>query len=355
MKKRIGLLALALITMVSMLGLTGCGSGDLNPYGDTSKYLKVGKYKGLEAEKISVTVEKSELADAINDALDAAKTTETLKDGDEIKDGDTVNINYVGKVDGKTFDGGSANKKDLVIGSGTFIDGFEEGLVGHTVGEKDIVLDLAFPLDYSTKNLQGKDVEFTVKINSATREVKPEYNVAFVKTQGDYKTTEEYEKAMKKSLYKQKLSEANTQQKQELWAKAAQNTEVKEYPKDMIEKYMECFDAQIDSYAEQNNTTRKTIISQYYGVSTEKELKKLFRVQAKQLVKQEMLIEYIADKEDLSYTDKEAETLQKNLEDQGYDEETVEKATGRNMDQYVHIELLYEKVTDFIQSKAIIK
>ena len=96
-------------------------------------------------------------------------------------------------------------------------------------------------------------------------------------------------------------------------------------------------------------------MSQYYGVSTEKELKKLFRVQAKQLVKQEMLIEYIADKEGLDYTDEEAKTLQSNMESQGYDEATVEQATGRTMDQYVHIELLYEKVTDFIQSKAKIK
>ena len=351
MKKRICIMGICIVTMLSML-LTGC-TGDI-PYSDLdlSQYLKVGKYKGIETEPVSVSVEKSDIADKINEDLDAATTETQLKKGDLVEDGDAVNISYVGKVDGKTFDGGTAKKQDLEIGSGSLIDGFETGLVGHEVGEKNIVLNLAFPLDYKTEELQGKDVVFTVKINSATRNVKPEYNDEFVQSLGDYKTTAEFEKAVKKSLYKEKKEEAVSEQKKGIWSEALSNTKVKKYPKDVVEGYMETFDAQIDYYAEQYSTDRATIMAQYYGAASEASLKKQLKDYARTLVKQEMLIEYIAQKEDITYTDKEAETLQENIEAQGYDEDAVLRETGRDMEAYVHIELLYEKVMDFLLDNA---
>jgi FKBP-type peptidyl-prolyl cis-trans isomerase (trigger factor) len=127
---------------------------------------------------------------------------------------------------------------------------------------------------------------------------------------------------------------------------------VKQYPEDVVKHYMESFDQQIDYYADQQGVDRKDFIGKYYGVSTEKELKKQLKDYAQTLVKQEMLIEYIAEKEGISYTEEEAEKLQKDIEAQGYDNKTVEIETGRTMDQYVHIELLYEKVLDFLQENA---
>jgi FKBP-type peptidyl-prolyl cis-trans isomerase (trigger factor) len=127
---------------------------------------------------------------------------------------------------------------------------------------------------------------------------------------------------------------------------------VKQYPEDVVKHYMESFDQQIDYYADQQGVDRKDFIGKYYGVSTEKELKKQLKDYAQTLVKQEMLIEYIAEKEGISYTEEEAEKLQKDIEAQGYDNKAVEIETGRTMDQYVHIELLYEKVLDFLQENA---
>lgn len=356
MKKRISILALAIITIVSLAGLTGCGEGD-NPYKgmDLSEYVKVGQYKGIEAEKIDASVSKQQMGDAIREAQDAAKTNVDLKKGDEIKDGDVVNIDYVGKVNGKKFDGGSAEGYDLTIGSGTFIEGFEAGLVGHEIGEKGIKLNLAFPLNYQSEDLAGKDVVFTVKVNSGTRTVKPEYNLDFVKSQGDYKTTEEYEKALKEKLYKENKAEAEQDQANAIWSKVLSNTKVKKYPKEIVQHYMDNFDEQMDYVAEQNNTTREAIMEQYYGITSEKVLRKQFRESARLLVKQEMVIEYLADKEGLSYTDDEADKLKASIEQQGYDEERVEQETGRTMEQYVRIELLYEKVQEFLVKEAKIK
>ena len=344
---------ICLSIIISMLLLTACGS-DVNLYEglDLSDYLKVGEYKGVKAEKVEVKVEKSEIGDAIVEALKAATKEVELSKGDEVKTGDTVNIDYVGKVDGKKFEGGSAKGQELSLGSGTYIDGFEEGLVGHKVGEKNIELALAFPPNYSAEELQGKDVIFTVKINSATRDEQPEYNDAFVKTLGDYKNTEEYEKAVEKQIYKTKKEEAEQNQKTEIWSQVLADTKVKQYPEDVVTHYIESFDKQIDYYADKQGIDRQDFIAKYYGVSTEKELKKQLKDYAQTLVKQEMLIEYIAEKEGISYTEEEAEKLQTDIETQGYTDETVEIETGRTMEQYVHIELLYEKVLNYLQNNA---
>ena len=353
---RTGMLVICLIIILSMTGLTACGE-DVNLYKglDLDDYLKVADYKGVKAEKVKVKVEKSELADAILEDINAAAEEVALSKGDEVKDGDAVNIDYVGKVDGKEFDGGTAQGQDLTLGSGTYIDGFEEGLVGHKVGEKGIELNLAFPLNYAAEKLQGKDVVFTVDINSAARYEKPEYNDDFVKTLGDYKNTKEYEKAVEKKLYKQKKEEAENNQRNEIWSKVLGKTKVRKYPEDVVDHYIEAFDELTDYNAEQYGLDRKDYIGQYYGVATEKDLQKQLKDYAQTLVKQEMLVEYIAEKEGISYTDEEAKAFQTNIEAQGYDETSVKRETGRTMAQYIHIELLYEKVLDFLQKNADIK
>lgn len=352
-KKLFTTIGLVLAAAMALTGLTGCGE-DPNPYSELNldDYLKVGEYKGVEVKEIDVTVSKNEIGDEIVAALEAAATDEKVKKGQPVENQDTVNIDYVGRIDGKEFEGGSAEGTDLVLGSGTFIDGFEDGLVGHKVGEKGIKLNLAFPLNYSSEELQGKDVVFTVDINSATRKVQPEYNLEFVKTQGDYESTEEYEDAVEKQLKASKKSEALESQKTEIWSQVLEDTEVKKYPKDMVQHYIDTYSAQIDTIAEEKDYTREEVMEQLYGITSEDVLQKQFKDSARLLVKQEMLIEYIAGKEGITYTDEEAAELKENIESQGYDEEMVEQQTGRTMKQYVHIELLYEKVQDFLLDKA---
>ena len=352
-KKLFTTIGLVLAAAMALTGLTGCGE-DPNPYSELNldDYLEVGKYKGVEVKEIDVTVSKNEIGDEIVAALEAAATDEKVKKGQPVENQDTVNIDYVGRIDGKEFEGGSAEGTDLVLGSGTFIDGFEDGLVGHKVGEKGIKLNLAFPLNYSSEELQGKDVVFTVDINSATRKVQPEYNLEFVKTQGDYESTEEYEDAVEKQLKASKKSEALESQKTEIWSQVLEDTEVKKYPKDMVQHYIDTYSAQIDTIAEEKDYTREEVMEQLYGITSEDVLQKQFKDSARLLVKQEMLIEYIAGKEGITYTDEEASELKENIESQGYDEEMVEGQTGITMKQYVHIELLYEKVQDFLLDKA---
>ncbi len=351
-KKKIGVVGICVITMTSIL-LGGCGSSSQYEGLDFDQYLKAGKYKGLEAEKIKVEITLQDIGNKIKADMDSQKKQVDVKKGEAVEDGDTVNIDYVGLIEGKKFDGGSAKNQSLQLGSGSFIEGFETGLVGHAVGEKDILLNLAFPLNYKTEKLQGKDVEFTVKINSATRNESPEYDKSFAKAMG-YDSTEEYEAAVKENLRAEKKEEANKNQQSELWAQIMKSSKVLKYPEDAVENYVEIFNQQTDDMAEQYGTDRKDVMSQF-GYATEKEYGKYMKQQAQEYVKQDMLVEYIAEKENLSYTDEEAEALTASIEEQGYDDDVMMSEMGKTVEQYVHTALLTQKVLNFVQKNAVIK
>ena len=339
-----------LLCCVALLVLASCGSSMSYEDYDLNEYLKVGEYNGLTVAPYSISVTDDEVQEQIQSNLKAAAKDTKLDKNTAIADGDTVNIDYTGKVDGKKFDGGTAEKQDLTIGSGSFIDGFESGLIGHKKGET-VTLNLTFPEDYSEESLKGKDVTFTVKINSATRSVVPELNEDFVKKNSEYKTVKEYTGAVEKQLYNEKETEAINNQKTTLWSAALDNTEVKKYPEKELNHYMEFNSEQLDQTAKQYGVSREDMLKQY-GLDDEKDFEATNEDSSKLRVKQEMLIQYIADKEKLSYTEEEKEKLIENFEAQGYDADAIEQQTGRTVNDYAHIELLYEKVLDFLLDNA---
>lgn len=340
----------AVVCCIMMLGLAACGSEVSYEDYDLSEYIKVGDYKGLEVADYSVSVTDDEVDAKIQSVLEESATTKDLDKGTAVIDGDSVNIDYTGKVDGKTFDGGSAEGYDLVIGSGTFVDGFESGIVGKKVGD-EFDLNVTFPDDYKEESLQGKEAVFTVKVNSATREEVPEYNLDFVKNTTEYDSLEEYESYIEKNLYDEKEQEAINNQKTTLWSEALENTEVKKYPDRELNHYIEFNSAQMDDMAEAYGMSREELLASY-DFGDEDEFAAVNEDSSKLRVKQEMLIEYIVAKEKLSYTDEEAEELTSQYEEAGYDEETIESQTGRSMKDYIRMELLYQKVQDFLLENA---
>ena len=347
MKKK--LLAIGLCSAM-MLGMTACGSNISYDKYDLSEYITVGEYKGLKVAPYSISVTEDEVDARIQTNLEDAASVQEIEAGTAIEDGDTVNIDYTGKIDGKKFDGGSAEGYDLVIGSGSFIDGFETGIIGKTVGDK-FDLDLTFPSDYQEESLQGKAVVFTVKVNSASREVVPEFTVDFVQNTSDYNTLEEYEQYVEKTIYDEKEQEAIENQKTTLWSDLLEDTEVKKYPEKELNYYIDFNSEQMDSMAELYGMSREDLLASY-DFGDEEEFAAVNEDSSKLRVKQEMLIEYLAQKEGIEYTEKEAEAMKKEYEEAGYDDETVESQTGRTMEEYVHIELLYQKVLEFLLENA---
>ena len=203
-----------------------------------------GKIQGFDAAKsltladyanISVPADEVAATDEEVDA-DIQSTVESHKEAStdaalEIKDGDEVNIDYVGTIDGVEFDGGNSNGEgyDLTIGSGSFIDDFEQQLIGHKPGE-NVSVEVTFPDDYDGEDVAGKDAVFAVTINSIS--VTPELTDAFVAeniTEEGVTTAEEYRNFVKNKFYEQHLKEYLTNY-------IIENTTVKSYPSDYLKK-----------------------------------------------------------------------------------------------------------------------
>ncbi len=351
MKKKLFVAAVCVLTMA---GLTACGGSSVSydKY-DLDEYIKVGEYKGLTVAGYEVEVTDDEIDTRIEQELEEAASSQEVAKGSPVKEGDTVNIDYVGKKDGKKFDGGSAEGYDLEIGSGSFIDGFEDGLIGKKIGDK-VKLELTFPEDYGEASLAGQDVVFNVTINSATRMTVPEYDLDYVKNTTEYDSIAAYEKAVEKEIYKEKEAEEISNQQTELWSKVLEDTEVIQYPEKELDYYIQFNSDQMDDMAEQYGVSREDMLANY-DFGSEEEFAAVNEDSSKLRVKQEMLIEYIADKEELKYTDEEAEEMIASFEQMGYDEEMVKSQTGHDMDSYVRIELLYQKVLEFLLDNAKIK
>lgn len=347
MKKKTVALAAALCLLVTM-GLTGCGNRPYSKY-DLSEYVKVGTYKGLEMEPVKVSVSDEEVDAKIETNVENTKTEETIKEGAVAKN-DKVNIDFEGKIDGKTFEGGSAEGYDLTIGSGQFISGFEDGLIGKKVGTEQ-KLNLTFPKDYSNGDVAGKDVVFTVKINYISKETIPEYNDAWVAENSDVKTTADYEKLIKDQLYEEKEEEAKNTKISELWNQVVESSEVLKYPEEEVQTYVEEIEAQYQSMADSYGMELKDLWSQY-NIESQEDYDAQNKEAAQAYVKEQMVLYYIAEKEDLSYSKDKEKELRDAIDKAGYTEESFKENYGQDIDSYVEVSLTFNEVGEFIYKNA---
>ena len=238
------------------------------------------------------------------------------------EDGYTANIDFVGKIDGEEFDGGSAEGYDLTIGSGSFIDGFESGLVGHKAGE-EVTLDLTFPDDYSNADLAGKPVQFDVKINSISRDL--DYNDlnderADQYSGGQYKTADEYRAAVREYLEKSALAESkNTLYNNCINAiVAASDTEPSEAAIGWaVDVYTQYSDQMYKSYGSMMGLTGLADYLAQTGTSYA-DYRENMKDDAKVLAEQTAVVDAIAKEQGFEYND---ETYMDYLTDMGYEDQ----------------------------------
>lgn len=185
--------------------------------------IKIGDYKNLKstAKKVSVTKKDiDEITDRLKKGFASKKTVQR-----PAKITDEVNIDFEGKKDGIAFDGGKGEKYDLVLGSNSFITGFEDGIIGKKTGET-FDLKLTFPEDYHADNLKGAEVVFTTTINEIKEVVEPELNDELAAKAGPFKTVEELEDDIKREITKQKETEATEKLKDDLVAELVEKSTV---------------------------------------------------------------------------------------------------------------------------------
>ena len=339
MKKIIAFLLCALL----LLSVCGCGKTDstkLFDYKDLGKYIDIAKYKGIE---ISQSDEK------ITDAVDAANKNnlDSLELGEEVEvasgtveKGDSAHIKYVGKIDGVAFEGGSTGDEgaDLVIGSNSYIDGFETGLIGAAIGSTK-VLNLKFPKDYHQKDYAGKDVVFTVDIEYVKRTRYPALTDEIAKQLG-YDMLIEYNADVLKNCIKTELVE-----------RIASDSKVIKMPEKELDYYVENNIEYYKSSAESMGYTFENYLKNY-GMD-EKTFREQIRANYEDTMVYYLVVYYIAREENLTATKDE---IKKEYEKLAKEYSTEVAEIKKQMpEEEMEFTIIYEKVQNFIYDNAKIK
>ena len=269
---------------------------------NTADYIEtLGEYKGLEYTKTDTEVTEQEIEERVKSFLKNFPEKITNR---AVQKGDTANIDFEGKKDGVAFDGGTAKGFELGIGSNSFIEGFEDGLIGKKPGET-AVLNLKFPDDYkNSEELKGAKVVFTVKINYIVGESPTELTDELVKTNTEFKTATEYKADVKKKLEEHKKDDADKSASRELIEKVVTTSAIKSVPKDVEDRYYTQIMDYWNNVATQFRAELKDFIQSQFKLS-EEEFNAEIRAEAINAAKQLIVIRAIAEAENIKVSDEE--------------------------------------------------
>lgn len=314
---------------------------------DVMPEVKLGEYKGMEVPAQDTTVTDAD----VDDALETKRQQQAelvLKEDKPAKKGDTVVIDYKGSVDGEEFDGGSAENYSLELGSGSFIPGFEDQLIGHKADE-DVDVNVTFPEDYHAKNLAGKDALFKVKIHEIKEKQLPELDDDFAKdVDEDVDTLAELKEKTKKQLQEEKDNQAKAAIEDAAINKAVANAEIQDIPQAMLD---DDTNRQMQQYLA--GMQQQGISPQMYFQITgtkEEDLKKQFANDAAQRVKTNLVLEAIVDDANLDATDEEiAKEISDLAKQYGMEEDAVKKALSKDM--LMH-DIKIRKAVDLVADSA---
>lgn len=318
---------------------------------DVESMVKLGEYKGLTYTETDVSVSDDEVESQINSTLTAHATAEQITDR-AVEDGDTVNIDFEGKIDGETFDGGTASGASLTIGSGTFIDGFEDGLIGVKPGDKT-TLKLKFPDEYKTNaDLAGKDVTFDVTVNYIKGDdIVPELDDDFVKGLNidDVSNVKEYRAYVKSQLQANKESEAEKSKQSELLQQAVDNAEIKEIPEELVTQYATQYTDYYKQYASYFGLELSDFLTQYMN-QTEEEFNQSAEDYGKERAGYMLVVSAIAKAEKVDVDALYDEKVAQYAEQSGYaDAATLEKDYSK---RYLNQIIINEEVQNILEENA---
>lgn len=305
--------------------------------------VKLGEYKGLGIEKDDTAVTDEDVQNELK-SLQERQAELVVKEGGKVEEGDTVVLDFEGFVDGEAFEGGKAENYSLEVGSGSFIPGFEDQLVGLEAGaEKDV--EVTFPEEYHAEDLAGKPAVFKVKIHEIKAKELPELDDEFAKdVDEEVETLAELTEKTKKRLEEAKENEADAKLREELVTKAAENAEI-DIPQAMIDTEL---DRMMKEF-EQRLQMQGMNLELYFQFSGQDEtaLKEQMKEDAEKRVKSNLTLEAIAKAEDLQVTDEEVEEeLSKMAEAYNMPVENIKQAIGST--EGMKEDLKVRKAIDFL-------
>ena len=310
--------------------------------------IEVKNYKGLEVTKVASEVTDADVDADLKRIQQSQARLETVE-GRKTQDGDTVVIDFDGSIDGKHFDGGNAENFELKLGSGQFIPGFEEQLIGKDAGEA-VDVKVTFPENYNAKDLAGKDALFETKIHEIKVEVLPEIDDDLASDVSEFETLAELKADVKKNLEKNARDGDETQMKNELLDKLCETNEV-DVPASMVED-------EIDRMLNEMNQQlayQGMSLDQYMQIlgQTMKDVREGARVDANKRVAMRILIRAVVAKEGIEATEAELEDeLRKFAEQYGQTVEQVKKVMGEDNMKFFAEDVTTRKAIDFMFDNA---
>ncbi len=305
-----------------------------------------GAYKGIKFKKNEYNV-KDEDVDAELTRLQERNARMVDVTDRAVVDGDTVTIDYSGSVDGVKFEGGTAEKQPLVIGSKTFIPGFEEQVIGMKIGEERDI-NVKFPEEYHAENLKGKDAVFAIKLHEIKVKELPEINDDFIKESVGAESVEAYKTETRARLEKQNADRAERELEDEIVKKITETSDV-EIPDALIENQIDRMVQEMEYRLSYQGLKLADYLK--YMDKTMEEFRKDYTEQATDIVKSQLVIEGIIEREEITATDEDVEArVNEMAEAQGKKAPDVKKNMGARQLDYIKNEIVIKKFFDFLKN-----
>ena len=310
--------------------------------------VKLGKYKGVKIDKIDTEVTEEEVDAEIDRERENNARSITVEDR-PVKDGDITTLDFEGFVDGVAFDGGKGENYPLTIGSGAFIPGFEEQLVGAEIG-KEVEVKVTFPEDYQAENLKGKDAVFKCTIKEIKEKELPELDDEFASEVSEFDTLAEYKEDVRKNLTEKKEKDAKNAREDAAIKAVVEEAEM-EIPEAMLETQQR---QMVDEFA-QRITMQGLSMEQYFqftGTSYQQMLEQV-KPQAEERIKSRLVLEAIAKAENIEVTDedyeKELETMSEVYQ---MEVDKVKELMGDREKKNIMQDLAVRKAAEFVTENA---
>lgn len=360
--KRKGIAAVLVLSM--MLAFAGCSKKETNEAAastegkgtvvetGTTELLKLGNYKGVEVEASDVEVTEDEVQDQVEYDLESNAYLQEIEGKTVIEEGDIVNIDYRGLIDGEEFEGGTSGEGgyDLEIGSGLFIEGFEDQLIGKELGGS-YDLDLQFPEDYGKEELNGKPVIFEVTVNKIQERLVPELTDEFVQEKMGYDSVDAYREGVRQELESAKLDEAQSLKEYNVLSAVIGNSEF-ELAADEVEALKSSMVETYESYASVYGMDMDTFLAIFMGGTTMEDFEAECERTAEFRIKSNLIIDAVAEEEGITVSDEEyTQEAEKIMGDYGFD--TLEDFEGQYTKEAIMENVRYNKTLNFLVGQAV--
>lgn len=311
--------------------------------------VELGTYKGLEVEKTAAVVTDEEVEEDLKRKQEQHAKVITLEEG-TVENKDTVTIDFAGSVDGVPFEGGTAEGYDLVIGSGSFIPGFEEQLIGAQIGQ-EVDVNVRFPDEYHVADLKGKDALFKVKVHKIKRKELTPLDDEFAKDISEFATLDELKVDLRDKLMKAAEQRAESEYRNAIVAKAVENASV-EIPEAMVSSRIDTMVQDLEQNLSYQGLDLETYF--YYIGTNEQEMRERFRPQAAENVKTELVLEAIAKAEGIQVAEEELnDELAKLAERYQTSPENLKQALAARGELNLYRQsLISEKTVSFLVEQA---